>query len=165
MQSRYTIAILASHNLVLEGIQRIVEQGEKNAEVVLATKSMNQLQRYCNRNTVDIIILVHFRIEHKVLKQINHLKTRHPDTKVILVNMVHDTHSVNRALQQGLDGYVTRGNISNELNQAISDVVEGTIPYLPDDVASKVKQTKQDVLKKKERLISYLKERKLLSAA
>ncbi len=165
MQTQTTIAILASHNLVLEGIQRIVEQGQLPTSIVLATRSMSQLQRYCKKNQVDIVILVHFKIDLKVLKQINHLKTRNPDAKVILVNMVHEMQSLTRALQQGLDGYVTRGNISTELNQALSEVIAGQIPYLPEQVANKIEKSKQENLKKKESLISYPTERKLSLAA
>ena len=165
MQSHTTIVILASHNLVLEGIQRIVEQSEMPFQIGLATRSMEQLQRYCKKNPVDIAILVHFKIDLNVLKQINHLKTRNPELKVILVNMVHETHSVYRALQQGLDGYVTRGNIATELHQALSEVVAGKIPYLPEQVAKKIDKTEQENLKKKVSSQSYQTERKQSLAA
>lgn len=150
-----SIGILASHNLVIEGVRRIIEHGPVNAEVMLGINSVHRIIEYNKAHPLDLLILIHFRVGLKVLKQIKHFKTVMPDTKLLLVNMVHNNQSVYRALQQGMDAYVTRGNLSSELNHAISQILMGNTPYMNNNLFEKLHQFESDMLKKKMSMISY----------
>ena len=138
MSKPVTIAILASHQLVFEAVRRILEGGEVKVEIVDELKSIKDLPRKYHSRPVDIVILVYFRLSQMSLKHIRQIKKRVPDAKLIMINMVYDTRLVTDALEQGLDAYIYRGDISKELQEALAMVIRGEVPFVSKELAGKI---------------------------
>lgn len=138
------ILIVDDHQVILDSLKLLFKTIE-NIEVVATVNDSRNVLLYLDNQGVDIIIsdlhMPYFSGIDLCLK----IKSKHPDTKIILLTMAEDALHIREALRAGVNGYVLKKVSKEELEKAIIQVMAGK-KYYSDAVIEELANSPDDDL-------------------
>lgn len=118
------VLLTDDHNLVREGLRRIVEECE-GMEVVAEAANGRQAISLVNKTSPDIALIDISMPGMDGLEVIQELGANHPGLPVIILTMHEEEQYVVRAIEAGAMGYITKRSASEQLEKAIRQVHSG----------------------------------------
>ncbi len=122
------ILIADDHVLVAQGIQKLLESDVEVARILSDGRSLIQAVTETQPDLVIVDISLPLLNGLDAARQI---KQAHPRTKILMLTMHADKVFVVEAFQVGVAGYVLKQSLSNELQQAVREVLKGNTYISP----------------------------------
>lgn len=122
----------ASHSA---GIRQLLEMEATNKVVGIATSGQDALEKV-NTTGIDIILMDMNMPGLDGIGTIEKVVEKFPSVKILALTGYDDPDLVYRAMQSGARGYILKTMITNQLQQAINEVMQGKV-YLPINLATK----------------------------
>ena len=120
------VAFVDDHILTLKGTQQILID-HKDIDIVListnAKEILNSLK--INANKFDVILMdLNMPIMNGV-ELTKKIKSSYSHVKIIVLSMIDDVNMIHRMVRYGVDGYLLKNNIQDEMSTAIRQVYQG----------------------------------------
>ncbi|MEM7485354.1 MAG: response regulator transcription factor [Bacteroidota bacterium] len=124
----HKIIIADDHKMFLDGLLSILASKE-NFEIVLTADNGKNVAKYLDINNakepIDLVITDVNMPDYNGIELNKHIKTKHPNTKTLVVSMLHDTNTVQTLTKDNVDGYVPKNAEKGELIEAIETILKG----------------------------------------
>ncbi len=117
------VALVDDHHLVREGLRLVLSAG--GLEVVGESPTMAGAYQLVERHRPDVLLLDLSLVDGDGITLLRELRSRVPETKIVVVTMHRDPETVRQALRAGAAGYVVKGAHTADLFDAIDAVVRG----------------------------------------
>lgn len=131
MDKPYSIVLVDKHAMFQQGIKKIIEENPE-LKVIAELGDGHELFDYLNKNAIpDMVILDISMPNMSGIAATAEIKKNYPEIKVLILTMHNDKEYMNRALANGADGYLLKGEASSELFSAISTIRRGDIYICP----------------------------------
>jgi two-component system, NarL family, response regulator FusR len=130
------VALIDDHELVRLGLVQLLEQ-ESSLSVAFHTSSVSEAIAQLSACSIDVFIIDLTLQGESGFSLLDHLTNLPKSPKTIALSM-HDSSSyVSRALEKGVNGYVTKTSAPQELINAIYNVYADKV-YLSQSIASRM---------------------------
>jgi DNA-binding NarL/FixJ family response regulator len=114
------------HKLVLEGIKAALEQVE-GIELVGVANSGSEALPLVARTNPDVILLDLRMPRMDGMTTLGHLRSRHPDVKVVMLSAVDEPNQMKAALRRGASLFVAKNIDPDDLASAIRQAATGAV--------------------------------------
>ena len=123
-----TLRVVAvdDHKLVLEGIKAALEQVE-DIELVGVANSGSEALPLVARTNPDVILLDLRMPRMDGMTTLGHLRSRHPDVKVVMLSAVDEPNQMKAALRRGASLFVAKNIDPDDLASAIRQAATGAV--------------------------------------
>ncbi len=118
------ILIADDHEISRIGVRRLVS-GANDIEVVAEAVHGGQTIDLARTLKPNVILMDVFMPQVSGIEAAQRIKTDYPDIYVIMLSSSDDSQSIERAMYAGADGYLSKEVTSNELIEAIRNVMVG----------------------------------------
>ena len=118
------ILIVDDHNLVSEGIARIIISDNKYSVVAQLTNGADAIE-FVKNNLVQVVIMDINMPGVDGITATREIKKIVPEIKIIGLSMLSDFGTIHKMLESGADGYLLKNISGDELFTALSQVLEG----------------------------------------
>lgn len=156
----YKIIIADDHQIVTEGIARIIEEmtidGEPFGQVIATVHTLADCLVACRDQQPDLLLLDVALNDGDGIDTLPQLLAAAPDMKTIILTSYTEANVINRALSNGAHGYMLKTTDIQEFTKGIKLVMQGDI-YIcqeaklqcskPDDIAIKLTLREKEILK------------------
>jgi DNA-binding NarL/FixJ family response regulator len=136
MSSRHRILIAEDHALLRAGI-RVLLAAEPDLEVVGEADNGRDAVRLAATLDPDLVLMDISMPGTNGLESVVELKRRSPAVKVLIITMHKTDEYIDRALRNGVSGYMLKESSHDELRTAIRTVLAGKV-YLSPDISARV---------------------------
>lgn len=119
-----TILLVDDHNLVNEGISRIISSNKKYVVAAQLSNGKDAID-YIKNSPVDLIIMDINMPGISGIIATSEIKKLKPEIKIIGLSMLADYGTVHKMLESGADGYLIKNTSGDELFTAIEQVLNG----------------------------------------
>lgn len=133
MERKYNVLVVDDHMIFLEGLKYLLKD-EINLLISDSAANGREAINKCKSGEIDIVIM---DINMPVINGIEatrEIKRHRPELKVIMLSMLSDINTVNRALEAGADAFVIKDSSSDELLEAMRMVYKNKI-YISASIA------------------------------
>lgn len=123
----YKLIIVDDHKMFLDGLLSILAHKE-NYEIVLTANSGKNIVKYLDINpdeAIDLIITDVNMPDMNGIKLNDYVKANHPKIKILVVSMLHDSHTIHTLTKKDVDGYIPKNSEKKELLLAIENILNG----------------------------------------
>lgn len=151
------ILIADDHNLILEGFESCITNTYKNVNIWKA-KSKSELMQILKSEKIQVLFQDILFGKHDARTFIKDLKNEFKDLKIIIISTLTDNLTINTLLNQGVDGYISKADDSEELINALNAITLGEI-YISPDAKNAIKNTipkKKTFITKREEIVLSL---------
>ena len=124
MTSAYRVLLVDDHNLVNEGIARIINSDKKYSVVAQLSNGFDAIE-YIKKNNVEIVIMDVNMPGMDGIAATREIKKIMPAVKVIGLSMSGDYSIIQKMFENGADGYLLKNISGDELFTALNQVLEG----------------------------------------
>ncbi len=124
MINKIKIAIADDHQIMIDGLKSIIGK-EEELELVFEANDGKMLLKLLEKNKLDMIILDIDMPEMNGLEATVAIKKQYPDIKILILSMYQEKALIEKALLNGVDGYVLKNTDQEKLVKAIRDVSLG----------------------------------------
>jgi len=118
------VMLADDHNIVREGLRRIIEESE-DIQVVAEAADGHEALGLIDTTAPDVAVIDISMPGLDGLEVIGRIRVEHPGLPVLILTMHEEEQYVVRAIGAGAMGYVTKRSASEELVQAIRKVHSG----------------------------------------
>lgn len=136
MNERTRIVLADDHTIIREGLTSLLSS-ELDFEVVGGAADGREAIECVERLTPDIVLMDLSMPRMDGMEAIRQIKSRCPDTKVLVLTVHKNEEYIRATFQAGADGYVLKYVSHADLVSAIRTVLEG-VPYLSPAVSQVV---------------------------
>lgn len=136
MDRKIRIVLAEDHIMVREGIKALIGI-EPDFEIVGEASDGLEAIHLVDKHKPDLIVMDLTMPRLNGIEAIGDIKSRSPETKVIILTVHKVDEYVYAALQAGADGYLLKKSSQEELINAINHVISGE-PYLDPGISSSV---------------------------
>lgn len=116
------ILIADDHQIMIDGLQHILEVENIIGELATANDGMTAVQKTLN-HSIDLVIMDISMPVLSGLEATKLIKQRKPHVKVIIISMLSDATTVTKVLKGGADAFIIKNTGKNELLNAIDKVM------------------------------------------
>lgn len=120
-----TIAIADDHELIREGIKKII-RSSKDLRIVGEAAGFHALAELVEQASPDLVILDLSLPEYEGLAGLVELRSRFPRQRVLILSMFPEEQYAIAALRAGASGYVSKSMAAEELVLGIRRVMSGS---------------------------------------
>jgi two-component system response regulator NreC len=125
-----SVVVADDHSIVREGIRALIE-GENDIKVCAEASDGREVIEQVEKHQPNIVILDITMPRLSGLETLEHIRSKHPGVKTILLSMHADPPMIQNAISLGVDGYVLKNSRSSEILAAIRAVVRGGSYFSP----------------------------------
>lgn len=126
----YRILIADDHDLILDGIRRILEQAFSFKETATFTEAATVLEAI-EEETYDLYILdLEFK-DFSGFELIKVIRKKQPAARIIVSSMHEELWTVNRLLEADVNGIVLKSSASEHIVRAVHNVLSGENYFCP----------------------------------
>jgi two-component system invasion response regulator UvrY len=118
------VFIADDHYIVRRGLKHILSS-EKDIVVEGEASNADEILSQLDKLTWDVIILDISMPGKSGLDSLIQIKSKKPDSKVLMLSMHKEEEMVARALRTGADGYLNKDSVPEELINAVREVSAG----------------------------------------
>ncbi|MFK8066805.1 MAG: response regulator [Gammaproteobacteria bacterium] len=136
IKSTITVLLVDDHTVVREGYKNLLEN-QPDIEVIAEASSGEDACKYFLETDPDIVIMDLSLPGIGGLEAIRRIIAREPEAKVLVFSMHEDAVFVDRALQVGARGYITKSSAAEELVEAVRTVAKGK-DHLDPEIAQRL---------------------------
>jgi len=140
------IAIVDDHDIIRAGVKSVLEK-HTQYEVCVEAANGEAALKAAEEFKPDIMLLDISMPKLSGLDIINRIKRVSPQTKIIIISVYKLGAYILKALRCGVNGYINKDNLAEELIPALSRVSSGG-SYLGSEISDYLAQTMQDSQKK-----------------
>jgi DNA-binding NarL/FixJ family response regulator len=133
------VLIADEYSIVRDGLRSLLEQHD-DLRVVGAMNDGRETLAAAERLTPHVVVLELGVHVSEGLEAVRAIAQKMPDIAVIVLSMHDSSVVIQRALQAGASGYLTRHSSGEELVKAVREVAAGK-RYIADNLADKVFET------------------------
>jgi DNA-binding NarL/FixJ family response regulator len=128
------LLVIDDHPLFLEGLSSVLRRMDAG---MLVYKSMSAEQGFeiVDRTPLDMVLIDLHLPGMDGLTAIRHLHRRHKSPPVVVLSAMERESDIQRAIEAGAMGYITKSSSSHQLFEALRQIQEG-ITYLPPNSTS-----------------------------
>ncbi len=136
MKEPYRIVIAEDHRILREGLHALISS---NPAFKIAGEAENGMDavRCAEKHRPDLILIDLSMPKMDGLAAIPEIKSRCPETKILVLTVHKAEEYVFESLKAGADGYLLKDATAAELKTAIENVLAGR-PYLSPGISEKV---------------------------
>ena len=116
------VIVVDDHRLVAEGVVKILE---KEYNVVATATDGRSFIEAIEKFRPDLALVDISLPQLNGLDACRHVKKSFPDVKIIILTMHSEPHFVNEAFRVGVQGYVLKTSLADELLFAAKEVLNG----------------------------------------
>lgn len=124
MKSEFKILIADDHAILSAGIRSLLNT-VANFKVVGEVNNGKDAIRYAGILNPDLILTDLSMPKTNGTEAIEHIKSRYPQIKILVLTVHKSEEHVHAALKAGADGYVLKDDSSDELINAINNILGG----------------------------------------
>lgn len=132
------VIIADDHQLVREGLKKVVSQSTIDIKVVGEASDAHELMENLRNNTPDILVLDITMPGKSGLDVLKEIKEFYPHLPVLMLSIHPEDRFAIRSLKAGASGYLTKSSISKELVTAIRQIVTQKKKYISQNVAEQL---------------------------
>jgi DNA-binding NarL/FixJ family response regulator len=121
---KYKIVLAEDHRIVREGLRALLDP-RPSCEIVGEAENGLEAIRCVEKTNPDIIIIDLSMPKMRGLDAIAEIKSRSPETKILVLTVHKAEEYVHEALRAGAHGYLLKDATAVELKMAIEQVLEG----------------------------------------
>lgn len=137
------VILIDDHPILTDGLKVMLEN-DADFQVIGTFNNANfALSFLKSDNKVDLILLDHSMPEMTGVEFIRQIKVLENPPKVIMLSMHDEAVIIKEAIAAGVDGYVLKKSVSDELLQAMQSVMSGR-PYWSAEVGQTLFQKARD---------------------
>lgn len=118
------ILLVDDHNLVTEGIARIINSDKNYSVIAQLTNGLDAIE-YVKNNNVQIVIMDINMPGMDGIAATIEIKKIVPEIKIIGLSMLGDYGTIHKMLESGADGYLLKNISGDELFTALKQVLGG----------------------------------------
>lgn len=120
------IIVADDHPIVREGLCEIIKMQSPLAAVVQAS-NYSEVQAAADAATPSMILLDLLFPGFEPVSCLRELRDKYPRATIIVISMVDDCQTVDRVMQAGADGFVSKAVTSDEIAKALRDIDSGDV--------------------------------------
>lgn len=123
-QKTYSILIADDHQLIIDGISKILQE-EKSISAVYTASNGQEAVDLLGRHDIDCVLM---DLNMPVLSGYDAtkiIKQQMPAVKIIVVSMLSDASVITKLLKAGADAFIIKNTGKEELLRAIAKVMSG----------------------------------------
>ena len=121
MGRAYDVVLADGHQMVRQGVKRIIEEMD-GVQVVGEAEDGRQLLDLLKTKVPDLVIVDISMPSLRDLQAIMQIKAIYGDIKVLFISMHEQREYLDYALDSGAEGFVIKGNLDLELHPAIEKI-------------------------------------------
>ena len=156
------ILVVDDHALVREGLRQVLKGLDENMEVLQSGNCGQAFELAQDHDDLDLVLLDYHLPDLNGLDALAVFGHRHPELPVIVLSGSANLQIMRQVLQAGAAGFVTKTSLSDELLQAVRQVMQGDV-YLPLELTTEVdnltrapRQTKPPLTQRQELVLRCL---------
>ncbi|MCL6099847.1 MAG: response regulator transcription factor [Bacteroidetes bacterium] len=130
------IIITDDHEIIREGLKKIIAKHD-DLKIVAEAASIAELEKLLDNNQAELVILDISLPDKSGLDFVKDLKSRYPETKVLLFSIYPEEKFAKRAINMGADGYLSKSAKPSEIISAIRKIESGG-KYLKSELIEKL---------------------------
>ena len=130
------IIITDDHEIIREGLKKIISKHD-DLKIVAEAASIGELEKSLENNRAELVILDISLPDKSGLDFVKDLKSRYPETKVLLFSIYPEEKFAKRAISIGADGYLSKSAKPSEIISAIRKIESGG-KYLKTELIEKL---------------------------
>lgn len=130
------VLIAEDHHLVREGIRALLEKAA-DIEVVGEAVDGQEAVEMVQRLSPDVLLMDIAMPRLNGIQAVEQLRKSGSPTRIVILSMYSDEILVRQALQNGVNGFLPKGSVSDELLFAISAASRGAV-YLSPAISTSV---------------------------
>lgn len=127
------ILIIDDHLLFREGLAMLLGRLEERPEILEAESGQKALEVLLTAEDLDIVLLDFNLPDTDGLSLLREIKTTHPFLPVAMLSAESDASLIQKALQSGATGFITKNSSSDVMISAIRLILSGSI-YIPPEI-------------------------------
>ena len=131
------ILVVDDHALVREGLRQVLKGLDENMEVLQCGNCGQAFELAQDHDDLDLVLLDYHLPDLNGLDALAVFGHRHPELPVIMLSGSANLEIMRQVLQAGAAGFVTKSSLSDELLQAVRQVMRGDV-YLPQELTSEL---------------------------
>ena len=132
----YTVLLVDDHKIMRDGIRAILERSDE-FRVIGEAEGGSDALRFCMQQRPQLILMDIGLPGVSGIEATTELLRQYPETKVIILSMYDDEHSVVSAIRAGARGFVLKKASDNDLLEALRTVAKGG-SYLSPQVSDRL---------------------------
>ncbi len=132
----YDVLLVDDHKIMRDGIKAILRHGDEFRVVGEAGNGADAVQ-FCKRQQPDIVLMDIGLPELNGIEATTEILRHCPSTKVVILSMYDDEHSVVSAIRSGARAFVLKKASDNDLIDALRTVAKGG-SYLSPQVSDRL---------------------------
>ncbi|HIF94817.1 MAG TPA: response regulator transcription factor [Myxococcales bacterium] len=125
-----SIVVADDHGIVREGLRRLLE-AEPDFNVCGEAADGREVLRQVASSDPDVVVLDITMPKLGGLETLDHIRSEHARTKVILLSVHSDPPFIQSAVSLGADGYVLKNGPATEIVTAVREVMNGGSYFSP----------------------------------
>jgi DNA-binding NarL/FixJ family response regulator len=123
-----TLAIVDDHPVVMEGIQKLLEN-KSTIRVAGCFTTGSSFMEFLQHNKVDIVLLDIALPDISGMDLCREIKRTHPETSVLALSNHSERSIIMQLLQNGASGYLLKNASAGELLHCINEALEGQVTF------------------------------------
>lgn len=131
------IVIADDHQLVREGLRKLLMSMDSNIEVVGEAGDGLEAKEMANKLKPDILILDISMPKMRGIEAIKEIKRTSPETSILILSMHNKEEYIKQTLKNGASGYLLKESAAEELYSAVKFISEGKV-YLSPSISKSV---------------------------
>src|SRR5262249_37776507 len=124
------VLIAEDHEVVREGL-RILISADPSLKVAGEANNGRMALRMAKELRPDVVLMDLAMPGTNGLEAARHIRRNLPDSKVLVLSAYHDAETIQRVLDAGASGYMTKHAAAEDLLKAIREVGKGNSYYSP----------------------------------
>jgi DNA-binding NarL/FixJ family response regulator len=132
------VLLADDHQLLRQAIRRTLE--DAGIDVVGEASDGEEAVRMVGELTPDITVMDVTMPNMDGLTALEHVHANHPDAKVMMLTMHGEPDVVNKAVQHGAVGFLTKDTEMDRLVEAINNIASGEVLLSPELAAEMLKE-------------------------
>lgn len=124
------VLLADDHPIILQGLRRLLE-ADSRYQIIAECENGQKLVDTAKQREADLIICDLSMPKLNGLEAIREIRKIRPDTKILILSMHKDPQIFEKAMALGVDGFVLKEDIYDQLMFAIQTVIAGGKSYSP----------------------------------
>ncbi len=128
---QYEVILVDDHAVVRDGLRRVLEaRGEYS--VIAEAESAEELLAICRNQLPELVVMDLSMAGMGGFEGVRRIRSKWPELKVIIFSIYQNPQLVQRVLEAGAFGYITKSSSSDVIMEGIETVISGRTYISPD---------------------------------